>query len=213
MPPIDAILVSHNHYDHLDLRTLSRFARHGAPRILTPLGNDAIIRRHDPRLPAEAYDWGARIEIAAGVAVHNEPCYHWSARWLNDRRKALWCAFAIETPAGRIYHVADTAWGDGALFAAARKKHGDFRLAILPIGSYEPRWFMREHHVDPHESVRIFETCGARQALAHHWGTFQLTDEAIDAPVKALGKALDARGIPRERFAVRRPGETLELEF
>ena len=124
---------------------------------------------------------------------------------------ALWCAFVIETPSGSIYHIADTGWGDGAIFAAARAKHGDFRLAILPIGAYEPRWFMRDQHVNPEESVRIFQACGARQALAHHWGTFQLTDEAIDAPVISLHEALDAQSLGREQFAVRRPGEVLEL--
>ena len=124
---------------------------------------------------------------------------------------ALWCSFVIETPSGSIYHIADTAWADGTIFHRAREKHGAFRLAILPIGAYEPRWFMREQHVDPEESVRIFEACGAQQALAHHWGTFQLTDEAIDDPVRALRVALDARGIHHDRFAVRRPGQTLEL--
>ncbi len=209
LPKLDAVLVSHNHYDHLDLASLTRIAGHGRARVLTPLGNDAIIRRHDASIRAETFDWNARVEIAPGVAVHFEPSYHWSARGLGDRRMALWCAFVIETPSGPIYHIADTGWGDGAIFPAAREKHGDFRLAILPIGAYEPRWFMRDQHVNPEESVRIFQACGARQALAHHWGTFQLTNEAIEEPVRALHEALDQQGIDRERFAVRRPGEVL----
>ena len=211
LPKLDAVLVSHNHYDHLDLATLKMICGGGRARVLTPLGNDTILRNHDPGIRAEAFDWGSRVEIASGVAVHFEPAYHWSARGLGDRRMALWCSFVIETPSGSIYHIADTAWADGTIFHRAREKHGAFRLAILPIGAYEPRWFMREQHVDPEESVRIFEACGAQQALAHHWGTFQLTDEAIDDPVRALRVALDARGIHHDRFAVRRPGQTLEL--
>ncbi|MBL8589471.1 MAG: MBL fold metallo-hydrolase, partial [Methylobacteriaceae bacterium] len=126
---------------------------------------------------------------------------------------ALWCAFVIETPAGRVYCVGDTAFGDGALFEAMREKHGGFRLALMPIGAYEPRWFMAGQHVDPDEAVRAFRACGAQEAFAHHWGTFQLTDEAIDAPPQALAEALAAHGVEPARFHVKRPGESLELDF
>ena len=179
LPRLDAVLVSHNHYDHLDLATLSRLAKAHAPRVIVPLGNDVIMRRHDRNIDAEAYDWGARIPLNGAVAVHLEPAYHWSARGLRDRRMALWCAFVIETPDGAIYYIADTGWGDGAIFSNIRQKYADVRLAILPIGAYEPRWFMRDQHVNPEESLRIFQLCGARQALAHHWGTFQLTDDCL----------------------------------
>lgn len=211
LPPLDAVLVSHNHYDHMDLRCLSRLARTHAPRVLTPLGNDAIMRRFDRAIDAEAHDWGARIVLSGAISVHLEPAYHWSARGISDRRMALWCAFVIETPDGVIYHIADTGWGTGALFSAVREKHGAPRLAILPIGAYEPRWFMQPQHVDPHEAVRIFELTAARQALAHHWGTFQLTDEAIDEPPRQLGLALRAAGIDPGRFRVLRPGEVFDV--
>ena len=128
-----------------------------------------------------------------------------------DRNKALWAAFVIETPAGRIYHVGDSGYGDGHHFRAARERHGPFRLAILPIGAYEPRWFMSDQHMNPEEAVRAFQDCGAELALAHHYGTFQLTDEAIDAPLQALSEALRARGVPSDQFRAPEFGESFTL--
>ena len=210
LPKLDAILLSHNHYDHLDTRTLSALARRGDAPVLTPLGNDTILRRHDPVIRARAFDWGESVDLSPDVSLCFEPCYHWSARGAQDRRMALWCAFVLRTPDGAVYHIADTAYGAGAIFKEAREKHGPIRLAILPIGAYEPRRFMRHQHVNPGEAVRIFEDCGAANALAHHWGTFQLTDEAQDAPPRALAEALKARGIAPDRFVTRLPGEVYE---
>jgi L-ascorbate metabolism protein UlaG (beta-lactamase superfamily) len=207
LPPIDVVLVSHCHYDHLDAATLSRLAATHRPRVIAPLGNDTIMRAHDPAIGAEAWDWGDRVELGAGVAVALAPMRHWSARQVLDRNKALWAAFILETPAGRIYHVGDSGYGDGTHFRAARERHGPFRLAILPIGAYEPRWFMRDQHMNPEESVRAFLDCGAELALAHHHGTFQLTNEPIDAPEQALAMALRAAGVAPERFRVLKPGE------
>jgi L-ascorbate metabolism protein UlaG (beta-lactamase superfamily) len=207
LPPLDAVLVTHAHYDHLDLTTLSHLARARPCRVITPLGNDAIMRARDASIHAEAYDWGDSVEIAPGVVVYIEPSLHWSARDLRDRRMALWCAFVVDTPAGKIFHAGDTGYGDGVLFRDLFLKYCGFRLANLPIGAYEPRWFMKNQHVDPEEAVRIFEDVGAACALAMHWGTFRLTDEAIDEPVKRLKIALERAGIAPERFQVKRPGE------
>ena len=211
LPPLDAVLVSHNHYDHMDLATLSRLAKDHAPRVITPLGNDVIMRRHDRHIDAVAYDWGARVPLNGRVAVHLTPAYHWSARSLSDRRMALWCAFVIETPDGAIYCIADTAWGNGALFSEVRERFAPLRLAIIPIGAYEPRWFMRDNHVDPEEAVRIFQLCGASHAMAHHWGTFQLTDESIDEPPRRLHEALRSENIDTERFRVLTPGAVFDV--
>jgi L-ascorbate metabolism protein UlaG (beta-lactamase superfamily) len=211
LPPIDVVLVSHGHYDHLDVATLSRLAAAHRPRIITPLGNDAIMRNRDPAIAAEAHDWGDRIAIGAGLWVTLVPTQHWSARSLSDRNESLWASFVIEGEAGRIYFVADSGYGDGANFRAARERHGPLRLAILPIGAYEPRWFMQGQHMNPAESVQAFIDCGAEFALGHHYGTFQLTDEAIDAPLIVLGEALQATGIPETRFRTLRPGQVWEL--
>ena len=212
LPPVDVVLVSHAHYDHLDVATLSRLAATHRPRFVTPLGNDAIMRQHDPAVAAEAYDWHERVDIGAGVTVTLVPTRHWSARNLSDRNMSLWASFVIAAPGGeRIYVVADSGYGAGEHFHAARESYGPFRLAVLPIGAYEPRWFMRDQHMNPGESVQAFIDCGAELALAHHHGTFQLTDEAIDAPSLALADALSDAGIPAERFRVLRPGEVFEF--
>jgi len=211
LPPIDVVLVSHNHYDHMDIATLSRLRRRHGFRLITPLGNDRILAGADSELTAETHDWGARVPLGDGLAVHFLPSHHWSARGLGDRLMALWAAFMIETPAGAIYHIADTGYRDGALFREAGRLFPHIRLAILPIGAYEPRWFMRDQHVNPDEAVRILHDCGADRALVHHWGTFRLTNEGIEEPPRALGEALAAAGIASERFRVQRPGGVLDL--
>jgi L-ascorbate metabolism protein UlaG (beta-lactamase superfamily) len=211
LPPIDAVLVSHNHYDHLDVDTLANLAATHNPRVVTPLGNDAIMRAHIPNIRAEAHDWGDRITLGNGVDVTLAPMRHWSARSPWDRNKALWAAFVISAPGGGIYHVADTGYGEGHHFKATRAQFGPLRLAILPIGAYEPRWFMREQHVNPEESVRAFLDCGAEFGLGHHFGTFQLTDEAIDAPELAFAEARERAEIAPERFRALKPGQAWEL--
>ncbi len=211
LPPIDVILITHNHYDHLDVATLKALRARHACRIVAPLGNDAVIRAAAPTLSVETYDWGDRVPLGPAVAATLAPSHHWSARGLGDQRMALWAAFVIEAPGGMIYHVGDTAYRDGAIFKTIQERFGRPRLAVLPIGAYEPRWFMRDQHVDPAESVRIFGDCGAHYALGHHWGTFQLTSEAIDDPPERLAVALAAAGVSPERFRVQDPGQAFEV--
>jgi L-ascorbate metabolism protein UlaG (beta-lactamase superfamily) len=208
LPPIDLVLVSHGHYDHLDTTTLGQIAGRWKPTMLAPLGNDAAIA---PAIrgasTVRTYDWGQAHDAGNGVSVHVTPSYHWSARGLLDRRKALWASFVIRTPAGTIYHIADTGYGDGQFFRDAGKTFGPIRLAALPIGAYEPRWFMQRQHVNPPEAVKIMSDCGAASAIGHHWGTFQLTNEAIDQPERDLSAARAAAGIAEQRFAAFRPGQ------
>lgn len=211
LPPIDVVLVTHNHYDHLDLETLWVLQSRDKPHFVTPLGNDGIIRSRVPDARITLMDWGGREEIAPGVVFHCEPCHHWSARGVGDRRMALWAAFVFETPAGKIYHIGDTGFHRGINYRAAKEKHGGFRLANLPFGAYEPRWFMRAQHQNPDEAVEGMLLCNAAFVAGHHWGTFKLTDEGVEQPQEALHAALDSRGIARARFRPMRPGEVVEV--
>ncbi|MHC2330818.1 MBL fold metallo-hydrolase [Bradyrhizobium sp. USDA 4454] len=211
LPKIDVVLVSHGHYDHLDVATLSKLAASFAPRVITPLGNDVTMRAADAAIKAEAFDWHQRVELGGGLAVTLVPTRHWSARGLFDRNKALWASFVLETPAGKLYIVGDSGYGDGGHFRRVAEAHGPLRLAILPIGAYEPRWFMQDQHMNPEDAVKALADCGAAQALAHHHGTFQLTDEAMDAPATALTEALDAANVPREKFVALKPGQVFEI--
>jgi L-ascorbate metabolism protein UlaG (beta-lactamase superfamily) len=207
LPNIDALLITHNHYDHLDIATIGRLWRRFRPRVIAPLGNDTIMRRGVPELAATAVDWDEVIDLGGGVRVHVEPTAHWSARGIGDRMHALWASFVVESGARRIYCVGDTAFADGRTFKRVRRRHPGLTLALLPIGAYEPRWFMRNSHMNPEEAVEAMMLAGAAQAFGHHWGTFRLTNEGVERPREDLAVALARRAVPLERFLALRPGE------
>lgn len=210
LPPIDLVLLSHNHYDHLDITTLRRLQQAHDPQVITPLGNDTIIRREVAAMRVAAHDWGDTLRYR-DVTIDVEPAHHWSARGTGDQRMALWSAFVVSTDAGKIYVVGDTGFHEGRNYRAAAEKHGGFRLAILPIGAYEPRWFMEHQHQNPREAVEGMQLCNAAFAAGHHWGVFRLTDEPADEPRDHLHIALDAKGVPRERFRAMQPGEAWDV--
>ena len=211
LPPLDAILLSHNHYDHMDLATLSKLAAARPCPVLTPLGNNTILKRHNRRIDARAFDWGETLN-AGGLPVTLAPALHWSARGRGDRRMALWGSFMIGAKAGPIYFAGDTGYGDGSLFHAIAESHGRPRLALLPIGAYAPRWFMADQHCDPDEAVAIFQHLGVERAIACHWGTFRLTDEPYDEPPRRLLEALARAGIAPERFVAPAAGAVVDID-
>ena len=211
LPPIDAILLSHNHYDHLDVRTLRELDARYSPLIITPLGNDAIIRRHVPKARVETGDWGDVVSIDRRADVHIVPALHWSSRGPRDRRMALWGGFMIRVAGKLIYFAGDTGYGTGAIFRAMRHQFGSPDLAILPIGAYDPRWFMAAQHVDPEEAIQIMNDLDARMALGMHWGVFKLTDEPREDPAMRLARGLAARGIAASRFEAMLPGAVARI--
>jgi L-ascorbate metabolism protein UlaG (beta-lactamase superfamily) len=214
LPKIHCVLVTHNHYDHMDVGTIARLWERFAPRIVTPLGNDAILHVAVPGLAADAVqavDWDDTVDLGGRLAVHAEPSQHWSARGVADRSHALWASFVLDAGTRKLYAVGDSGFGDGAVFTRVRRRHPGLALALLPIGAYEPRWFMANSHMNPADALQALELCGAVQGLGHHWGTFRLTNEAVDQPALDLAGALAARGVPPERFPALRPGEVRML--
>lgn len=211
LPPIDAILLSHNHFDHLDMATLRALHTRHAPLIITPLGNDTIVHRTIPSARIKAGDWGDRFEIAAGIQVAIVPAVHWSSRTMRDRRMALWGGFMLRAGGRLIYFAGDTGYGSGNIFRTLRATFGPTDVAILPIGAYDPRWFMAAQHADPDEAIRIMLDLDARAAIGVHWGTFKLTDEAWDDPILRLNAGLARDGIEPARFIAMYPAQVADF--
>jgi L-ascorbate metabolism protein UlaG (beta-lactamase superfamily) len=204
LPPIDAVLLSHNHYDHLDAPTLRRLK---PARIVTGLNNAQILARNGIR-GAEELDWWGETTIGAATVTYL-PAHHFSARGIRDRGRSLWGGFAIRTAAGSILFSGDTAYG-GHLTEIGQEA-GPFSIGLIPIGAYEPNWFMRAVHMNPGEAVRARADTRVRTAIAMHFGTFKLTQEGIDEPPRALAEARATAGLAEGDFIVPRFGETLVL--
>ena len=202
LPPIDVVLISHNHYDHLDLPTLRQLAARGDSTFVGAKGVGRLLRSEHIG-PAHEMDWGESISLH-GVGIHCVPAVHFCSRTPFDRNETLWCGYMIEWPQRLVYFAGDTAFGNH--FEAIRNAFGSPQIALLPIGAYEPRWFMSRAHMNPEEAVRAHEILGARTSIAIHHGTFQLADEGIDTPKRQLL----ADGKP-DSFVVLNNGEHVEL--
>lgn len=210
LPHIDLVLVSHNHYDHLDAATLARLWQRDRPLIVAPLGNGAAMRSVATDLHAVELDWGEAV-AAGSISVTAQPMQHWSGRGAVDQNLALWAAFVVKTPAGAIYFAGDSGYGDGAHFRAAGRHHGPFRLALLPIGGYDPRWFVGYAHMNPEEAVQAAVDLGAEHVLGHHWATFRMTNEPIDEPRERFSAAVARAGLPPLNFRATTPGSVWNL--
>ncbi len=210
LPPIDLVLISHNHYDHLDERSVTRIAKqHPQAQFFVPLGVKRWFSRRRIRNVVEL-DWWKNTE-QNGATLHCVPVQHFSGRTATDRNKTLWCAWVLELGGQRVFFAGDSGYSKDFADIGARFEHMD--LALIPIGAYEPRWFMQAMHVNPEEAVQIHQDVKARQSVAMHWGTFRLTLEPMDEPPKRLAAALGAAAIPRERFFVMQHGATRTLDF
>jgi len=194
LPKIDLILVSHNHYDHLDLATLKRLWDRDHPRIVTSLGNDSVIGQAG--VPSVARDWGGRVAVKRGVEVVVTRNHHWDSRWFTDRNRALWSSFVIRLPGGNLFFAGDTGPGDLKWPDEARAL-GPVRLALLPIGAFrfEARQMVSGSHIGPIDAVEVYRRLGAPTAIGIHWGTFRLSYEGYDTPPRLLAAAQACAGL------------------
>jgi L-ascorbate metabolism protein UlaG (beta-lactamase superfamily) len=206
LPRIHIVLLSHNHYDHLDIVTLRRLVDRDGPLILAPLGNAAFIAQAVPAARVETGDWWHSHRLAKGIEITLVPAQHWSMRHPWDRRMALWCGFMVRAGGELIYFAGDTGYGDGSLFQKIRQEFGRPDVALLPIGAYAPRWLMADNHVDPTKAVKVFEDLDARQGIGIHWGVFRLSDEGRNEPRDALARTLANQRINPQRFLAAEPG-------
>ena len=207
LPPIDAVLISHNHYDHLDEESIVAIAQRHAPQFFVPLKLGGQVREMGAQKVREM-DWGEAAEIG-GVRITAEPCHHWSARGMFDRNETLWASYVVAHGNSRLLFIGDT--GYSADFAALGEKYNGFDWAAIPIGAYAPRWFMKEAHINPQEAVQIFQELRARNAVATHWGVFPLTNEPLDEPPQKLREALAAASINPAAFRAWQHGESRHL--
>ena len=207
LPHIDLVVVSHNHYDHLDSASVRALARQagGPPLFVVPLGLAAWFRGLGIANVVEL-DWWQAHQLG-NVEIVLVPAQHWSARGLNDRMKTLWGAWSVFAGDLRWYFSGDA--GYSSHFADVREQFASrardglvFDLALLSIGAYEPRWFMREQHMNPADAVQAHKDLGARRSMGIHWGTFQLTDEALDQPPIDLAVARQEQRVPEQDFFV-----------
>jgi L-ascorbate metabolism protein UlaG (beta-lactamase superfamily) len=214
LPPLDVILLSHNHYDHLDVVSLGKLMREHSPRLIAPLGNRPFLESLGMKVTAEI-DWWQCVEaVATGgtkppMRITAVPARHFSGRGILDRNLTLWCGYVVETPSGVIYFAADTGWGGHFSQVAARFPH--LRLALLPIGAYRPRRMMSSVHISPEEAVDAHRILNPGTSVAIHFGTFRLADDGQAEAVDDLRKSLDRAGVPHSRFWALRPGEGREV--
>ena len=202
LPRIDTVLLSHNHYDHLDLATLRRLADRGQSQFVVPAGVGRLLRSQSIG-PVHELDWGESLPLP-GTTIHSVPALHFSARGIFDRNRTLWCGYVIEAADRIVYFAGDTAFGGH--FARIRERFGPPRLALMPIGAYEPRWFMSSVHMSPEDAVRAHRILGAGNSVAIHHGTFQLADEGLDTPKKRLSECA-----PDDSFLVLDNGQSVTL--
>lgn len=224
LPHIDVVLLSHNHYDHMDEASLIALSRQngGSPLFITPLGHQRWFARRGIQRVIELDWWDTHVldasATSARMPITLTPAQHWSARTATDALQSLWGGFAVLAPDCHLFFAGDTAYSKDFVdirqhFAREHTPEhgGGFDIALLPIGAYEPRWFMKDQHVNPQESVQIFQDLGCKRAMAVHWGTFQLTDEALDEPPRELAKALQAAQISTHSFEVLAVGATMRI--
>ncbi|KUG09358.1 MBL fold metallo-hydrolase [Solirubrum puertoriconensis] len=203
LPRIDAVVISHNHYDHLDLPTLQRLAERDKPLILVPLGVKKLLDEEGIANATEL-DWWQQRDLGQAMQAVCVPAQHFSGRGLSDRNATLWAGWVLRTKAGKLYYAGDT--GYGPFLQEIARREGPIQLAILPIGAYKPQWFMEPIHMSPAQAVQAHRDLGAVRSVATHFGTFQMADDGLTEPVTDLRQAMQQQQVPDSAFVVLREG-------
>jgi L-ascorbate metabolism protein UlaG (beta-lactamase superfamily) len=203
LPKIDIILLTHNHYDHLDIKTMKKLSDQIGPFICTPLGVGKYLERNGIGNITEM-DWWDEVKIESGLSLICLPAQHFSGRGMFDRDRTLWSGFALMTEKGSIYYSGDT--GYGGFFEDIGRRISPVRLAFLPIGAYKPSWFMAPIHTSPYDAVKIHKILKSQKSIGMHFGTFNLADEGQEDPAKDLKVAIEKEGISEEAFVVPEAG-------
>ncbi len=210
LPPIDAIIISHNHYDHLDINTIKKLYQEHKPQIIVPLGVASYLNHHNVAKVTEM-DWWNRYSLSPALKLHAVPAQHFSGRGIFDRDATLWCGYILEFQEQHIYFAGDTGYGDFVQEVSARFQ--PMKVALLPIGAYLPTWFMSPIHTSPRDAVRMHLDLQAQQSVGIHFGTFPLADDGMEQPIDDLVQALEDLGVPPEKFQTLKNGGSLQFTF
>jgi L-ascorbate metabolism protein UlaG (beta-lactamase superfamily) len=208
LPPIDVVLLSHNHYDHIDISTLRRLTAAHRPRIFTGLGNKALLESKGIA-GSQDMDWWDEARLSEEVTLAFVPSRHFSSRGLCDRNRTLWGGFVIKGPAGIVYFASDT--GMGPQFTEIKTRYGPPRLALLPIGAFLPYWFMLPVHLTPEQAVEVHHLMGAGTSMPIHYGTFRLGDDGQFEPLERLAKEIERTKTPLDRFPILEFGTGIDV--
>ncbi|ELR72910.1 Outer membrane protein romA [Fulvivirga imtechensis AK7] len=209
LPPIDFVLISHNHYDHLDKPTVKRLYDIFQPMFVVPLGVDKYMKSLDIE-KVVSLDWWQEMPLNPELVVASVPAQHFSGRGMLDRDATLWCGFVLKRADGNIYYVGDTGY-DQNIFKEVGQSFAPIKLSLIPIGAYVPKWFMSPVHISPEEAVQVHKDINSQQSVAIHFGTFPLGDDGQREPVEDLQKALKEQNIPSDEFWVLEEGEGRDL--
>lgn len=207
LPKVDVVVISHNHYDHLDLETIKQLDHKYHPLFLVPLGDEKLLQKANVQ-NVKALDWWEEFRVK-DVRFIFAPSQHWSARSLWDKNECLWGSFLIDSGNEKTYFAGDT--GFGGHFGDIRKRLGAPDLSLIPIGAYKPRWFMKFYHLDPEEAVLAHLALESKKSIAMHFGTFQLTDEGIDEPVRDLRLAIEKHQLQSDEFIILDEGQAFSF--
>lgn len=209
LPPIDVVLISHNHYDHLDIETLKKLNERFQPRFITPLGVSLLLNNEGVENTHEL-DWWDEHVLDSDLTLHSVQAQHFSARGLFDRDKTLWMGIVIDTPYGGIYFAGDTGYGE--FFKEIGRRYPDIKIGLIPIGAYKPQWFMSPMHINPEEAIQVHKDVGANISFGMHFGTFPLADDGMKDPENDFAKAIQ---LPENRgvnFKLLTEGDSFEIK-